>query len=105
MSVKLPTAPAAEWLFVEETRDFWNEAANNGQGAFTLTRTAALWDKAIAATLQDNGEVNLVGVLKGDVNGTWAAPAGSQDLDVINPLYFQNLSSLIGAPLDQWAVV
>jgi subtilisin-like proprotein convertase family protein len=105
MAVKLPTAPAAEWLFVEETRDFWNEAANNGQGAFTLTRTAALWDKAIATTLQDNGEVNLVGVLKGDVNGTWAAPAGSQDLDVIDPLYFQSLSSLIGAPLDQWAVL
>ncbi len=32
MAVKLPTAPAKEWMFVEESRDFWNETT----GQFTL---------------------------------------------------------------------
>ena len=105
MAVKLPTAPVNEWMFVEEMRDFWNESANNGQGAFTLTRTSTFWVKTITAFLEDSKEVNLVGVLKGDVNGSWLAPEGSQDLDVIDPVYFQNLSTLIGAPLDQWGIV
>jgi hypothetical protein len=98
MAVKLPTAVAQEWLFVEETRDLWNEAA--GQSA--LTRTAATWDRNINATAP--GEVNLVGVLKGDVNGSWTAPAGAQDLDVLQPGYFAELSQRIGAPMDQFGV-
>jgi Ca2+-binding RTX toxin-like protein/methionine-rich copper-binding protein CopC len=98
MAVKLPTAPAQEWLFVEETRDLWNEAA--GQSA--LTRTNAAWSRAI--DVQAPGEVNLVGVLKGDVNGSWTAPAGTQDLDDLQPGYFADLAQRIGAPLDQFGV-
>ncbi len=52
----------------------------------------------------DGTEVNLVGVLKGDINGSWTPPTDSQDLDLIDPGYFQRLSNLIGAPLDQWHV-
>jgi hypothetical protein len=48
--------------------------------------------------------VNLVGVLKGDVNGSWTAPAGAQDLEVLQPGYFADLSQRIGAPLDQFGV-
>jgi len=99
MAVKLPTAPAQEWFFVEETRDLWNEVT--GQSA--LTRTNAAWSREI--DVQSPGEVNLVGVLKGDVNGSWSAPVGSQDLDVIDPTYFQRLADLIGVPsLDQWGM-
>ncbi len=98
MAVKLPTAVAQEWLFVEETRDLWNEAA--GQSA--LTRTNAAWSRAIET--QAPGEVNLVGVLKGDVNGSWTAPAGAKDLDELQPGYFVDLSQRIGAPLDQFGV-
>jgi hypothetical protein len=102
MAVKLSTALPQEWFFVEEKRDFWNEAANGGQGAFTLSRTSATWDRTITAD-PANGPVNLVGVLKGDVNGSWAAPAGSTDLDVTDPTYFQRLAELLGVPsLDQW---
>jgi hypothetical protein len=47
--------------------------------------------------------LNLVGVLKGDVNGSWAAPAGSTDLDVTDPTYFERLALLLGQPnQDQW---
>ena len=102
MAVKLSTALPQEWFFVEETRDFWDEATSS----FTLTRTAAAWDHAITANVTQDTTVNLVGVLKGDVNGSWAAPAGSQDLDVLQPTYFQDLvtTTLIGVPLDQWGV-
>jgi hypothetical protein len=98
MAVKLSTAVPQEWFFVEETRDLWNETT--GQSA--LTRTNAAWSRVIDA--QAPGEVNLVGVLKGDVNGSWSAPAGAQDLDVLQPGYFDDLSQRIGAPLDQFGV-
>jgi hypothetical protein len=98
MAVKLSTALPQEWLFVEETRDFWNEATQS----FTLSRASAAWDRAIPVPAQ-GGTVNLVGVLKGDVNGSWAAPAGSTDLDVTDPTYFQRLAQLLGQPSqDQW---
>jgi hypothetical protein len=98
MAVKLPTAVAQEWFFVEDTRDLWNEIT--GQSA--LTRTNATWDRNINATAP--GEVNLVGVLKGDVNGSWTAPAGAQDLDMLEPGYFADLAQRIGAPMDQFGV-
>jgi Ca2+-binding RTX toxin-like protein len=104
MAVKLPTAPTKEWMFVEETRDFWNETT----GQFTLTRNSTNWDHSISTNLQAgtaNGTVNLVGVLKGDVNGSWAAPAGSTDLDTIDPTHFTALSSIFGMPVGQFGVV
>jgi hypothetical protein len=100
MAVRLPNALPQEWMFVEETRDFWDEAANDGQGAFTLNRQNAQWDRDILAEV--GSEVNLVGVLKGDVNGSWQPPAGSLDLDVINPSHLPSLASLIGVPVEQW---
>jgi hypothetical protein len=98
MAVKLPTAVAQEWFFVEETRDLWNEIT--GQSA--LTRLSASWDRSINVNAPD--EVNLVGVLKGDVNGSWTAPTGAQDLDVLEPGYFADLAQRIGAPMDQFGV-
>jgi hypothetical protein len=101
MAINRSDAPAKEWFFVEESRDLWNEAA----GTFSLTRSDAGWDRELPAVLDADGQaINLVGVLKGDVNGNWAPPAGSQDLDLIDPGYFQRLSNLIGSPLDQWHV-
>jgi methionine-rich copper-binding protein CopC len=100
LAVKLPTAPTKEWMFVEEGRDFWNEAT----GQFTLDRTHASWDHSISTTIQSDAMVNLVGVLKGDVNGSWVAPVGSTDLDAIDPTYFSTLSSIFGMPLTQFAL-
>ena len=100
MAVNFSTALPQAWLFVEETRDFWNEATQS----FSLTRQSALWDRDISVGLTQDQSVNLVGLLKGDVNGSWSAPAGSADLDVIDPGYFQNLATLTGAPVDQWGL-
>jgi hypothetical protein len=48
---------------------------------------------------------NLVAVLKGDVNGSWSAPAASVDLDLLNPSYFTDLAARLGVPLAQWGVI
>jgi hypothetical protein len=106
MAVKLPTALPNDWFFVEESRDFWNEATNS----FTLTRTNTAWDRTIPVDLTADRTLNLVGGLKGDVNGSWAAPAGSIDLDTGNPNYFTNLATSLGMVIggtpvtDQWGV-
>ena len=100
MAVKLPTAPAAGWFFVEETRDFWDETT----GKFTLDRSHASWDHSISTNAQVDQPVNLVGVLKGDVNGSWTAPATSADLDVLAPGYFDVLHNHLGMPVTQWGV-
>ncbi len=100
MAVKLPSAPTKEWMFVEESRDFWNETTSK----FTLDRNSANWDHSISG-VKAPGEANLVGVLKGDVNGSWAAPAGSLDLDTLAPAHYTALSSVFGMPLAQFGIV
>jgi len=106
MAVKLSTALPNEWFFVEETRDFWDEATQS----FTLTRTNTTWDRAVTLDASATPAVNLVGVIKGDVNGSWQAPAGSIDLDTLDPNYFTNLATRLGmmngaTPVtDQWGV-
>jgi hypothetical protein len=98
MAVELAAAPAKEWMFVEESRDFWNESTST----FTLDRNHTTWDHSISAPAGQ--ETNLVGVLKGDVNGSWAAPTGSVDLDVLEPNYFNALTQQYGVPLSQFGV-
>ena len=101
MAVKLPSAPANEWMFVEDTRDFWDETTNT----FTIDRSHASWDKSIAVNANADQNVNLVGILKGDVNGSWAAPAGTPDLDNINTHYFTDLQTQHHVPLAQMGVL
>jgi uncharacterized delta-60 repeat protein len=63
MAVKLDTAPAKEWLFVPEN-----------VGSESMTRTHVFWpDNPIPVTLDMDQELNLIGIVKGDVNGSWAA--------------------------------
>jgi Peptidase M10 serralysin C terminal len=101
MAVKAPTALGQEWLFVNESKDLWNETAATS----SLTKANSTWDAGLATTLAAaNTTVNLVGVLKGDVNGSWTAPTGSTDLDVTNPTYFQLLGTQLGMPPDVWGV-
>ena len=102
MAVNRPDALPDEWLFVSESEDFWNEAANNGQGAFTTTRTSVQWvsGEKFIDTLQTSEE-NLVAVLKGDVNGDWTAPTEAQYL---SDGYFQQLELVGVGPVTQWGL-
>jgi hypothetical protein len=63
MAVHLDTAPAAEWLFMPDS-----------VGSETMTRTAVHWpDSSVTVTLDQDQELQLVGIVKGDVNGSWVA--------------------------------
>ena len=102
MATNHATALPKEWFFVKETQDLWNEATNSS----ALTRSNTSWTNELNnQTLNSgNNNVNLVGVLKGDVNGNWAAPVGSIDLDNTNPTYFQLLGAQLGMPTDVWGL-
>jgi hypothetical protein len=101
MAVKRSDAPAREWMFVSENQDFWNEAASS----FTTTRSSVVWEKALEVSSPLTTQQNVVGVLKGDVNGSWTPPAGAQDLDITSPGYFAELATKIGTQTNQWAVI
>ena len=89
MAVRRSDAPAAEWLFVDERQDFWNETSQS----FTTTRSNIPLEKILAVLVDPavRSEVNLVAMLRGDVNGNWARPAGSQ---VLTADYFTALGDL-----------
>jgi hypothetical protein len=105
MATEDPLAPAPRWLFIEEGRDFWDESANGGSGAFTTSRHAvAPHGRSLVSIEGGASTVNLVGLVLGDVDGSWTAAAGATDLDVVAPSYLSELSALLGTPLDQWVV-
>jgi len=61
MAVKLNTAPEKEWLFVPDS-----------VGSETMSRTHVVWpDNPIPVTLDVDQELHLIGIVKGDVNGSW----------------------------------
>ena len=64
MAVGLPSAPANEWLFVPES-----------VGSESMTRTHVEWpDNSLSVTLDmEDQELHLIGIVKGDVDGSWAA--------------------------------
>ena len=63
MAVKLDTAPANEWLFVPES-----------VGSESMTRNSVIWpDNPTSVTLDHDLELNLIGIVKGDVDGSWGS--------------------------------
>jgi methionine-rich copper-binding protein CopC len=63
MAVKLGTAPEMEWLFVPES-----------VGSESMSRTHVVWpDNPMPVTLDMDQELQLIGIVKGDVNGSWSA--------------------------------
>jgi hypothetical protein len=102
MAVKRSDALPREWLFVSESQDFWDETANNGQGGYTISRTNVTWNKDLQATVTQDTTVNLIAVLKGDVNGSWTGASGTQSLP---NSYFSDLVTKGLGPLSTWGVV
>ena len=63
MVVKLSTAPEKEWLFVPES-----------VGSETMSRTSVHWlDNPIPVILDFDQELHIIGLVEGDVNGSWVA--------------------------------
>lgn len=97
------TAPDPAWVFL-------NEADSS-----VPAMAAGLADKAppaLSANVVSDNSVGLVGVLRGDVDGSWAAPLGSQNLDATQPTYFADLVSSLNMntaepqpfALTQWGI-
>jgi hypothetical protein len=90
-------------------QDFWNEATSSLPGSlpgsFTTTKSSVVWDKVLQVNSPLTTQQNVVAVLKGDVNGNWIAPTGSQDLDITTPSYFNDLAAKLGTQASQWAVI
>ena len=74
IAVKLATAEPRRWVFIAEDYDFWDEESGN----FKTTRTDVAWDSdGMTFDYPEKSVQNVVGVLMGDVNGSWSAPEGS----------------------------
>ena len=94
MAVHMSNALTPEWMFVDETRDL-----------SALSRTSAAWDHTTNANVAGIFVDNLAGFIKGDVNGSWTPPAGTQYVETTDPNHFTNLNSTLHIPLSEWGVL
>ncbi len=100
MAVGRADALPADWLFVNEDYPHWDPEARGGAGAFTSQRRSVDWNgTTIEVEAGSAGEINLVGTVRGDVNGSWQA---ANSVAPIADSYFASLALALGAPLDQW---
>jgi hypothetical protein len=94
MAVHMTNAVTPEWMFVEETRDLSG-----------ISRTSAAWDHNLTVNATGDVTDNLVGFIKGDVNGSWAPPTGTLYVETADPSHFANLNSTLHIPLSEWGVL
>ncbi|NBP46098.1 MAG: hypothetical protein EBU72_12955, partial [Betaproteobacteria bacterium] len=98
MAVGMPVsqAPAAAWVMLPET------SVLSG-----INKDNVTWDSSTSVTVSGSSaaQVNFVGVLRGDVNGSWSAPAGSALVESIDPTYFSKLAATLSVPASQWQVI
>jgi Ca2+-binding RTX toxin-like protein len=52
----------------------------------------------------DHFQASLIGVLRGDVDGSFVGAPGAVDLDVVQPSYFTNLLASHGLPMAQFGI-
>ena len=98
MAVNLDTGAMRRWVFVSEDFDFWDEAAES----FITTQSDVSWDRdGIIFEYPAVTTRNLVGVLMGDVNGSWEPPA---ETSILEESYFKTLTDNQGGSLNQWGI-
>ena len=93
MAVKLPTAVTPTWIFADENQ------------TFSLTSSNVNYNTTISKTLGADETINMVAVLKGDVNGSWGTSAAtSTHVDYSNSSYFANLATNLHVTQDVWGI-
>jgi len=93
------SSPDPTWLFFNEADATVPGKANLNPGTVPSTMNA---DVAAAGA---QVHVGLVGVLRGDVDGSYAGAAGASDLDVVQPTYFTDLiAGHTGLSLPQFGI-
>jgi uncharacterized delta-60 repeat protein len=93
--VGLPS-PEPQWLFFNEADPSVPGRANLSPGAVPV----------LSASLAGTGAIHLglVGVLRGDVDGSYGGAAGALDLDVTQPDYLAHLVASTGLAASQFGV-
>ncbi|MBI4984221.1 MAG: hypothetical protein HZC24_02440, partial [Rhodocyclales bacterium] len=89
-------APSPQWLFFNETNALPGWVATNPGSAPALTADIA----SATATVR----VGLVGVLRGDVDGSYSGPAGTATVESTDAAYFQNLMATTALDLSQFGI-
>ena len=93
------SSPSPVWRLVNEADSAIAAKANLNPGVAPAAFTA---DLSAAGTQL---HVGLVGVLSGDVDGSYAGAAGAPDLDVLQPTYYSDLvASHTGLSLAQFGI-
>jgi hypothetical protein len=95
MAVGLEGAPERQWVFVNESTAFWDEATQS----YTVDRSHIDWANIAADVADLSPSDQVVATLKGGVNASWL---GSSELGVIEDSYFNNLDLAGTGPLQQW---
>jgi hypothetical protein len=105
MAVGLPGAESPTWEFVNENETFWNPATDT----FTVNASDVPTNLVNTVSLSSSETTNLVGVLTGDVNGSWV-PVDSNgnpisNYTTITTSYFEARSAaLSNVPLALWGL-
>jgi len=109
MSVGLPGSVTPSWMFVNESQNFNYDAAKK---TFSVTAQNDTVNTSNNITVPPNQTLNLVGILMGDVNGSWGASSPltthvdySPTTSSLNPSYWSTLSTNLHTVPDQWGVV
>jgi hypothetical protein len=93
MAVNLSTAVTPTWIFADESQ------------IFNLSSSNVNYSTAISKTLGADQTLNLVAVLKGDVNGSWGtSAAATTHVDYSNPTYFATLANSLQVTQDVWGI-
>lgn len=94
MAVKLPTATTPEWLLVNEAETFWNG------NSLTIDKSNITYSGSDISIDSDMSNANFVGVLLGDVNGSWQN--SDTNAEILPSTYFDDLAIRLNMPVDQW---
>jgi hypothetical protein len=109
MSVGLPGSVSPSWVFVNESQSFSYNATTK---TFSTTAQNDSVNTTNTITVPPDQTMNLVGILKGDVNGSWGASAPlashvdyNTNTSTLNPSYWSSLATNLHTVQDQWGVV
>ena len=91
-AVNYPGAISPSWQFLNENVDLSQ-----------ISRTNTVYTPSVS-TVAASFIQNMVGLIAGDVNGSWSPTSGSSYLEAANPNYFTQLSQKISSPTSQWGV-
>jgi Ca2+-binding RTX toxin-like protein len=98
MAVGDPEVEAPAWFYISELEDFLN--TESAGGGFSVNRKAVpIIDNNVFEVIDTSRAKNFAAGIRGDVDGDWTEPAGS---DYLTDAYFNELVELVGVPASQW---